>query len=137
MRDFMSPEKRSYIMSCIRSKNTAPERRLGSALHRLGLRYRKHSADLPGKPDFVFPRHHLVVFVDGDFWHGWRLPLWEKKLKPYWKRKIRYNRRRDRSNRAKLRRRGWTVVRIWEHELNKSMDKAVAKVLRAIGSAEA
>ena len=53
---------------------------------------------LPGKPDFVFIKARVVVFVDGDFWHGWRYPLWKQKLSDYWQKKIERNRHRDRYN---------------------------------------
>ncbi len=70
----------------------------------------------------------LVVFVDGDFWHGWRFPLWCAKLTPYWKRKIERNRRRDRLNFRRLRRRGWRVLRLWGHQVEKDLAGAVRRV---------
>lgn len=132
MPDFMSREKRSYVMSCIRSKNTRPEKMLRSLLHRSGLRFRIHDNTLPGKPDILFKTARVVIFVDGDFWHGWRFPQWENKLPPYWKKKIRSNRRRDRRNHAKLRRLGWEVIRVWEHQLLKRPDQVVARIQAAV-----
>ena len=61
---------------------------------------------LPGSPDVVFPRQRVAVFIEGDFWHGYRFPRWADTLKPYWREKIERNRGRDRKNHAKLRRMG-------------------------------
>jgi len=132
MTDFMSREARSRVMASIRSTGTKPEKLLGSMLHKQGLRYRKHAKDLPGKPDFVFRKIKVAVFVDGDFWHGWRLPLWEEKLeKNYWREKIRRNRERDKKNHAKLRRMGWKVIRIWEHQLDRNPENVIKKIVSA------
>jgi len=124
----MSKEKRSYVMSRIRSTGTRPERMLGSALHGRGFRYRKHVKGLPGRPDLVFAQYGVVVFVDGDFWHGWQFPRWESKLKPYWRQKIAGNRARDRRQHQALRRLGWRVMRVWEHEINRDVDAAAERV---------
>lgn len=61
-------------MRAVKGKNTSLEKKVASALHRQGLRFRRNIASLPGKPDFVFTKAKVVVFVDGDFWHGWRYP---------------------------------------------------------------
>lgn len=116
-RDVMSPEKRSALMSRIRGKNTGPEKLVEGYLRKNGIKYKKHYAGLPGKPDFVLPLNGIVLFVDGDFWHGWRFPVWKGKLKPWWREKIEGNRARDIRNFRKLKRMGWTVIRIWEHQL--------------------
>ena len=76
----------------------------------------------------MFEKDRLVVFVDGDFWHGWRFPLWCDKLTPYWKRKIERNRRRDRLNFRRLRRLGWRVLRLWGHQVEKDLPAAVRRV---------
>jgi DNA mismatch endonuclease, patch repair protein len=68
--DIMSPEKRSAVMAKIRGKNTGPELKLASMLKRARRRFETHASDLPGRPDFVFRKTRVVVFVDGDFWHG-------------------------------------------------------------------
>lgn len=129
--DIMSPEKRSQLMARIHGKNTGPERVLAQALKKTRLRFERHAADLPGKPDFVFRRCKLVVFVDGSFWHGWRFPLWEGKLTDFWRTKIATNRSRDRRNFSALRRAGWKVVRIWEHQIEANVEKCIARVLAA------
>ena len=84
----MSVEKRSALMSRIRSTNTGPEREMAILLAEQGLLFETHAADLPGRPDFVFRKNRLAVFLDGDFWHGWRFPLWQHKLAPKWQTKI-------------------------------------------------
>ena len=133
MSDFMSKEARSRVMASIKSKNTKPEKQLGSLMHGAGLRYRKHVNDLPGKPDFVFRAKKVAVFVDGDFWHGYKYQQWKHKLsKEYWIKKIEGNIKRDKSNHAKLRRMGWTVIRVWEHQLAKDPLKVLGKITEAI-----
>ena len=120
--DIMSPEKRSALMSRIRGKNTGPERLVGAIIAALGLDPEHHVPDLPGRPDFVLRARRIAIFVDGDFWHGWRFPTWRKKLSEKWERKIAANRRRDELNHARLRRAGWMVVRIWEHQIEGDPD---------------
>lgn len=117
MADNLTKEQRSRTMSRIRRANTKPELVLRRLLHAQGLRYRTHVSHLPGCPDVVFGPCRIVVFIDGDFWHGWRFPTWCHKLKPYWKKKISGNRARDRRNFRRLRSLGWTVLRVWEHQI--------------------
>ncbi len=76
MPDKLTPEQRSFSMSRIKGKDTGLELRVRSALHKRGLRFRKHVRELPGKPDVVFRKTRVVVFVDGDFWHGYRFRSW-------------------------------------------------------------
>src|SRR5690554_2969417 len=108
-----SKEKRSQVMSKIRSKNTKPEIILRSALHRLGYRFRVHKKDLPGKPDLVLPKYGTVIFVHGCFWHGhdcryFRLP---KTRTDFWDEKISGNRSRDRKIASFLRKQGGRSLR--------------------------
>ena len=100
-----------------------------------GIRFEAQVRDLPGRPDFVFRRARVAVFVDGDFWHGWRFPQWADKLSEAWEAKIAANRARDVRNHRKLRRQGWTVVRIWEHQLNTSLDREIVRILQALKDA--
>ncbi|OPY73258.1 MAG: Very short patch repair protein [Syntrophorhabdus sp. PtaU1.Bin002] len=132
MPDNLTPEQRSYCMSRIKGKDTALELRVRSALHRRGLRFRKHVKDLPGKPDIVFRKTRVVVFVDGDFWHGYRFPSWEDKVSDVWKKKISKNRERDAKNRRKLRQMGWTVIRLWQHEIQKNFETCIERVDSAV-----
>lgn len=107
-------------MAQIRSKDTQPELRVRSFLHSHGLRYRLHVADLPGKPDLVFPSFKVCVFVHGCFWHGCRrCPDGRHKVKSntgYWKLKITKNRVRDKRTRRELATMGWKVYVIWACE---------------------
>lgn len=134
-RDVMSAEKRSSLMSRIRGKGTGPERFLASELARWRFAWESHVADLPGRPDFVFRRRRVVIFVDGDFWHGWRFSTWSAKLAPFWFEKISDNRQRDRRNHSRLRRIGWTVIRVWEHELERRPNAAVRRIVNTLRTA--
>jgi len=124
----MSPEKRSALMSRIRGKNTGPERAIADALAVAGLQFETHRADLPGCPDFVFGHAMLAVFVDGDFWHGWRFPVWRDKLSLKWEAKIQGNRVRDVRNFRRLRRAGWSVIRIWEHQVDQDVSACITRI---------
>jgi DNA mismatch endonuclease (patch repair protein) len=130
--DNLTPEQRSYMMSRTRSTDTAPELLVRKLAHARGLRYRKHCGWLPGSPDLVFVRSRVVVFVDGDYWHGWRFPAWKEKLGAYWKQKIENNRRRDQRNFRRLRRRGWLVVRLWEHEVKSDPQGCINRIENAV-----
>jgi DNA mismatch endonuclease (patch repair protein) len=130
--DIMSPEKRSALMSRIRGRNTGPERVLAEGIRSFDRLWESHARDLPGCPDFVFRESRLVVFVDGDFWHGWRFPAWRHKLQDKWESKIAQNQIRDRRNRAKLRRGGWTVLRIWEHQIEQDLTGCLLRIKRLL-----
>jgi DNA mismatch endonuclease (patch repair protein) len=132
--DNLTPEQRSYTMSRIRGKDTAPELAIRRIAHQRGLRYRKHMGNLPGKPDLVFLGAKVAVFVDGDFWHGWRFPLWSPTLTPFWREKIEKNRRRDARNFRLLRRSGWWVVRIWEHQVERDPDACVDRIQASLAA---
>ncbi|MGE0535170.1 MAG: very short patch repair endonuclease [Pirellulales bacterium] len=127
--DIMSAAKRSALMARIRGSNTRPERLLADALRTAGLSFEQHPRGLPGRPDFVFRERMIAVFVDGDFWHGWRFPLWRHKLTPKWREKIEGNRRRDQRNFRKLRRMNWKVIRIWEHQIEQSVASCKTRIV--------
>jgi DNA mismatch endonuclease (patch repair protein) len=129
----MSPETRSKVMSRIRGKDTLPERLVSEVLNRVGIPYECHAGDLPGRPDFVFRSARIAVFVDGDFWHGWRFPIWRDKLSLQWDQKIEATRTRDARNHRKLRRMGWKVLRIWEHEIRLNPMKTNFRISSALG----
>ncbi len=132
MPDRLTPEQRSAVMSRIRSTDTGIEVAVRSALHKRGLRFRKHVRGLAGRPDVVFSSARVAVFIDGDFWHGYQLSRWKDKLQPYWLDKIERNRSRDRRNFAKLRRSGWRVIRVWEHEIERDLDDVVDRIAIAV-----
>lgn len=98
------------------------------------FKFEQHVRELPGRPDFVFRTRRLVVLVDGDFWHGWRFPLWAHKLSPFWCTKIASNRARDARNMRKLRRAGWKVVRVWEHQLETNPARVFDGLLETLRS---
>jgi DNA mismatch endonuclease (patch repair protein) len=128
MPDNLSPEDRKKTMRAVKGSDTSLERVVFAAFAERGWECDRNVGDLPGKPDFVFAAQRLAVFVDGDFWHGWRFPLWCEKLTPYWRWKIERNRRRDRLNFRRLRRRGWRVLRLWGHQVEKDLAAAVGRV---------
>lgn len=132
--DNLTPEQRSYCMSRVKGKDTGLEKLVRAELHRRGLRFRKHVKELPGKPDVVFSTAKVAVFIDGDFWHGYRFPLWEHKLPDFWKEKIGRTRERDQRNFQKLRRMGWRVIRIWQHEIERDLDGCIDRIVLALGS---
>jgi DNA mismatch endonuclease, patch repair protein len=132
MTDNLTSEQRSWTMSRIRSSDTTPELTVRKLVHARGLRFRKNAGWLPGKPDLVFRGARVVVFVDGDFWHGWQLNRWRDGLTPYWRNKIERNRCRDRRNVKTLRTDGWTVLRLWEHEIRANAAKCVDQIEAAV-----
>ena len=119
-------------MSRVKQKDTDIEKTIRSELHRRGCRFRKHVPDLPGRPDVVFQKAKVAVFIDGDFWHGYRFPEWEHKVSDFWKNKIGKNRARDQKNFRKLRTMGWRVIRIWQHEVRDDPDACIVRILSAL-----
>lgn len=121
--DRLTPAARSQNMRRIRSQDTAPEITVRRFLHSQGLRYRLHVRVLPGKPDMVFPRRQLCLFVHGCFWHGCPHCIdGRRQVKsnlPYWSDKVAGNRARDERHRAALESAGWQVLTIWECEIEK------------------
>ncbi len=130
MADCFTKEKRSEIMSRIRSKNTKAELLVFRELRRRGIYFQKHYSLVAGKPDIALPRKKKAVFIDGDFWHGRNFKKTKDRLpKKYWRAKIEGNIKRDRKNRAKLKKEGWQVLRIWEGDIKKSLDKMMEKII--------
>jgi DNA mismatch endonuclease (patch repair protein) len=116
-------------MSRIRGRDTKPERTMAALLAEAGLIAELQARDLVGRPDFVLRDRRIVIFVDGAFWHGWRFPAWRHKLSEHWEAKIEANRRRDRRNQRALRRLGWTVIRLWDFQLERDPQKCLRRVL--------
>ena len=121
MTDLVSRKQRSDNMRAVRGRDTTPEIRVRRIAHRLGYRFRLHRADLPGKPDIVFPRLGKVVFVHGCFWHQHR--RCRKGSMPqsnteFWRSKLQRNVQRDAENLVALKAIGWKVLVIWECETN-------------------
>jgi DNA mismatch endonuclease (patch repair protein) len=122
-------------MSRIRSRgNQTTEMKAVSIFKRYGLRGWRRHADLPGKPDFIFADKKVAVFFDGCFWHGCpKCKLHPKSNEEYWSAKISGNRRRDRKVATQLRKKGWSVIRFWEHSL-KDPEGVAKRVQRALES---
>jgi DNA mismatch endonuclease (patch repair protein) len=125
-----------------RKTDTTHEVLLRRQLWRLGLRYRKHVSNLPGNPDLVFVRARVIVFCDGDFWHGRNWDTLKAQLKQrhnaaYWLAKISRNRERDQQTTTLLREQGWVVLRFWETDIKKD-PASTAQVIRvAVASSAA
>ena len=128
MPDHLTPKQRSHAMRRVKLKDGPLEKLVQRALRARGLRFKRHVRNLPGSPDIVFPERKLAVFVDGDFWHGWRLPAWERKLSPFWRDKLRANRARDQRNFRRLRALGWKVIRLWQHEVKRALAACIGRV---------
>lgn len=115
------------------SKNSSVERRVFEAGRRIGHTDEGHGEDLPGKPDLVFRRSRLVVFVDGHLLRGFRYPSWSGTFSSFREERGEPIQRRDWRSFAKLRRRRWTVLRIREHEVERGDEKCLTKVVGVVG----
>lgn len=115
--DLLSPEKRSWNMSKIRSKNTQPEMIVRSLLHSMGFRFRLHRKDLPGTPDIVLVRYSTVIFVNGCYWHrhrGCKLATTPKTNVVFWRDKFNRTLQRDQESYSLLGAAGWKILVIWD-----------------------
>ncbi len=120
-------------MSRVRTRDTAPEVALRRALWALGVRgWRLHPKDLPGRPDLVFRRHRLAVFVDGAFWHG-HPDHYRGQSGAFWDEKIARNRARDETVDGELGGLGWSVLRFWDFEVEKTASECAENVRHALG----
>jgi DNA mismatch endonuclease (patch repair protein) len=138
MGDNLKPEDRRKTMQSVKGKGTRLERRLFAMLAGMGLKgWKKNVENITGKPDVAFISQRVAVFIDGCFWHG--CPYCRRKLpetnREYWKRKIKRNVALAKSHNRRLRQDGWTVIRVWEHEIADT-EKIKVRILRAIGSKE-
>ena len=120
-------------------RDTRPELALRRLLWKCGYRYRSNYKALPGRPDIVFLKSKLVVFVDGDYWHGRNWPARRKKLAlgsngKYWMAKIEANMARDLSQKETLERLGWKVLRLWETDILRDPSSALAAVEDALNT---
>lgn len=118
MADTRTPAQRTRIMAAVRTKDTGPEMAVRWILHRLGLRYRLHARELPGRPDIVFRRRKLAIFVHGCFWHGHSCAKGRppKSRLDYWAPKLATNAARDFANVRALEQAGWQVLIVWQCE---------------------
>lgn len=133
--DKLTPEQRKKCMQSNKSKGTKPELVLAKAMWALGLRYRKNSGSIFGKPDFSFKKYKVAVFVDGEFWHG---KDWEQRKaeikgnREFWIAKIERNIRRDMEVTGRLKAEGWTVLRFWSNDIVKNAGCHAEKVKEII-----
>src|SRR5579884_201671 len=133
MPDHLTPEQRSRAMKAVKLKNGSLELLVQMELRKMGLRFQRNCKTLCGSPDIVFRSQRVAVFIDGDFWHGWRLPAWEHKLSAFWRLKLYANRKRDQRNFRRLRADGWRVVRLWEHEIRADLNGCVFRICQELG----
>ncbi len=139
MVDTWTAIKRSEVMSLVRNKgNKSTELRLIALLRNAGIIGWRRHAKLPGRPDFIFPKLKVALFVDGDFWHGnpatYRPP---KSNINFWKKKIIYNRENDQRVNATLKQGGWKVLRFWESDLRKQPDKVLLTLKKRLTDTKA
>ena len=134
MADVFSNQKRSEIMSKIRSSDTKFERKFIAALKKsTQKKFQTNVASIKGKPDIVFQNDKICVFLDSDFWHGWQYPRRKHLLKnDFWHKKIENNRKRDKNTTAYLRKNGWQVLRIWEHQIKKNPKKVIEEIRKIL-----
>lgn len=127
--DVFTKKKRSEVMSKIRSNNTSPELFLKARLKGTYLRYQPKG--ILGNPDFGSKKHKIAVFLDGDFWHGYN---WKKlgKVPPrkYWQEKIQKNIDRAKKYNRMLKKEEWKVIRVWEHDIKKNLEKCINKIMK-------
>ena len=134
MADIFTPEKRSWVMSRIRSKDTKIEKKMASMLRKNKIHYRRFPKVF-GSPDFVVEKK-VIVFCDGDFWHGYQYDKKKKLPKKFWRDKIERNMERDRKVSRTLRRDGWSVIRIWEHDIEKRPAACLRRIKKIIDPVE-
>ena len=104
-------------MSRVKSKNTDIEKIVFSYLRHEKIYFQRNYSRVSGRPDIALPRQKKAIFIDGDFWHGWKFERIKGKLNPFWQQKIQANISRDIRNKKLLKTKGWMVLRVWEHDL--------------------
>lgn len=129
--DIWPKNKRSEVMSKIRSKDTKPEIILRSNLHNLGYRFRIHRKDLPGKPDIILPKYNTIIYVHGCFWHyhkdckEGRIPVTNSN---FWREKLYKNIERDKHHQLACEKLGWKVFVAWECEIENSLNELLIRI---------
>ena len=131
--DNLTPAQRRKNMQNIRSSGTLPEQLIARVLKKDRIYFAKNVKNIMGKPDFVFRRKKVAVFIDSDFWHGHpKRCIMPKSNCEYWKEKINGNRQRDKTVNRQLRRDGWKVIRIWEHQVKNNQMKITEKIKKVL-----
>ena len=132
MVDSLTPAHRSWNMSRIRGRDTKPETRLRSLLHRAGFRFRLHVRGLPGRPDIVLPKHKSVIMVQGCFWHrhpGCRNATTPTTRREFWQAKFDTTVERDQHVEQQLAALKWRVLTVWECEIEKQAEQVVESIV--------
>jgi len=127
--DVFTPEKRSWVMSRIRGTNTKIDLKMKKMLTKNKIKFEMYPK-MFGNPDFVLKRKKIIIFCDGDFWHGYKYHEKKRLAKKFWRDKIETNMERDKRISRKLRRDGWSVLRFWEHDIEKNPDKCMKRIER-------
>ena len=130
MGDVFTKERRSALMRRMRATNGVAECLIFELLRQRRRRFVRHASTLPGRPDVVFDRRRLAVFIDGDFFHGRGFERWKEKLSPFWLNKISGNIRRDKRLNRRLWKRGWSVLHLWTKDIERDPMRSVARILR-------
>ena len=133
--DKLSKQRRSWVMSRVKGKNTEPEKRVRLWLYRQGYRYRKNVSTLPGKPDIVFRKYRAVVDVRGCFWHrhaNCKIATMPQSNSKFWWKKFNANMGRDIENERKLKALGWIVIVVWECELEAGFEKTMQRIVTVL-----
>ena len=129
MTDVLTQEQRKFNMSRIKGKNTGPEVKLRKMLYAQGIRGYRIYCNLPGKPDIVFLKKKIAIFIDGCFWHKCPVCFQEPDTrKEFWMKKIQSNIERDKKVNELLQNDGWKVIRLWEHDVRKKPVEIVIKI---------
>jgi DNA mismatch endonuclease Vsr len=131
MKDKLSTEERSQLMSKVKSKNTTPEMLVFKLLKSEGLKFKRHYK-IFGTPDVAFPKLKIAIFVNGEYWHGKNFDKEKHKYNEYWLSKISKNIKRDRLNRKMLRHKGWKIINIWEKRLKKNPESQIKRIIRLL-----
>jgi DNA mismatch endonuclease (patch repair protein) len=131
--DNLTKEQRRKNMQNIRSTGTKPECIIMHELRKRKIYFASHADTITGKPDIVFRRRKVAVFIDSDFWHGHpnRCIMPQTNIE-YWRKKIARNRKRDRDVNRILRKDGWVVIRLWEYDVKNRLDNCISIILNAI-----
>ena len=129
---FITTKERSCLMRRIKSSNTSPEIILRKNLRANGISFGIGDFGLPGHPDIIIKKHKLAIFIDGEFWHGYKWREKKSRLKAnraYWIPKIEKTILRDRKNNKILKKTGWKVIRLWQHQINEDLPKCIKQII--------
>lgn len=135
--DNLTKEQRKKNMRNIRSTGTKPEVIMIQELKKRKIYFTKNVKDIIGKPDIVFKRKKVAVFIDSDFWHGHpKRFIMPKSNTEYWKKKIEGNIERDKKVTNELEKNKWQVIRIWDYDVKNNLEQCIKQILVAIGRDE-